>query len=490
MTRRVTTILPRLRTIDPRHTPGEKATGLDARGLHLLWVMRSPIFVRNHEAVLRVLAERGHTVHVAFEREKEDVEDQTALIMRLIEEYPTITMGSAPVMKGLRALLHRRARSGIDYLRYFQPAYRDADALRRRAAIHAPPGMPLLEGTLRRRSGFRRRVARALTAAGRLPVPDGRMKSLLDAQRPDVLIVTPLMHFGSPQPDYVRLGRQRGVPTALVTFSWDNFTNKTLMHEVPDLVTVWNSIQASEAKQHHGVPNERIEITGAPAYDHWFTWRPYRDRREFCSAIGLDPGRPYLLYACSSRFIAPDEPSWVSEWLSALRSAPAPLRDAGVVVRPHPLNAEVWRGRALEAAGRLVVFPSAGADPTDDRARADYFDSIFHAAAVVGVNTSALVESAILGRSTYTVRTDRYRATQEGTLHFHHLRSDRDGPVHLARTLDEHVAQLGAAVRDDTEELVRLKAFVRRFVRPNGLDEPAAPRVAAALEAVAARRVS
>ena len=33
-----------------------------------------------------------------------------------------------------------------------------------------------------------------------------------------------------------------------------------------------------------------------------------------------------------------------------------------------------------------------------DRSKADYFDSVAHADAVVGVNTSALIESAIVDR--------------------------------------------------------------------------------------------
>ena len=34
---------------------------------------------------------------------------------------------------------------------------------------------------------------------------------------------------------------------------------------------------------------------------------------------------------------------------------------------------------------------------------ADYYDSMFHSVAVVGVNTSALIESGIVGRPVFTV---------------------------------------------------------------------------------------
>ena len=44
-----------------------------------------------------------------------------------------------------------------------------------------------------------------------------------------------------------------------------------------------------------------------------------------------------------------------------------------------------------------------GSNPIDPESRDDYFDSVYHAAAVVGLNTSALIELAIVDRPVYTV---------------------------------------------------------------------------------------
>ena len=52
--------------------------------------------------------------------------------------------------------------------------------------------------------------------------------------------------------------------------SWDHLTTKGLIHEVPDRVLVWNEAQKQEAIALHGVPAERVLVTGAQAYDHWF----------------------------------------------------------------------------------------------------------------------------------------------------------------------------------------------------------------------------
>ena len=69
---------------------------------------------------------------------------------------------------------------------------------------------------------------------------------------------------------------------------------------------------------------------------------------------------------------------------------------------------------------------------------------MYHTEAVVGVNTSAMIESGIVGRPVYTVQAEEFAATQEGTLHFQHLKNVDGGLLHLAANLDEHT---GAARR-------------------------------------------
>src|SRR5207245_1818109 len=146
-----------------------------------------------------------------------------------------------------------------------------------------------------------------------------------------------------------------------------------------------------------------------------------RSRDTFCAELGLDPARPLLLYACSSKFIAPDEIRTVRRWIDRVRAARDPLlREASIVVRPHPANPQPWAQEGIEERGRTIVWPPRGAKPTATQAKRDYYDSLFHAAAVVGINTSALVESAIVGRPAYTLLEPELQGAQEGTLHFAH----------------------------------------------------------------------
>ena len=112
------------------------------------------------------------------------------------------------------------------------------------------------------------------------------------------------------------------------------------------------------------------------------------------------------------------------------------------------------------------------------------YDTVYHSAAVVGLNTSAEIEAAIVGRPVFTI-VDRNAAGQQGTLHFHYLLRSQGGHVELASDFDEHRTQLSAALSGRGDRS-RIEAFVRRFVRPKGLDVPVAPIVADALEALGA----
>ena len=306
----------------------------------------------------------------------------------------------------------------------------------------------------------------------------------LGADRPDLVLVTPLLYFGSRQGEYVRGARRLGICSVLCVGSWDHLATKGLIHAVPDRVIVWNDAQREELRTIHGIGPERVAVTGASAYDHWFVTTPSVARETFCEKTRLRPDRPYLLYLCSSPFITPHEVGFVERWVAGIRASRVPeLREVGILVRPHPQNVEQWAGVDLSRLGNASVFPRGGANPVDREAPAEYFDSMFYSAAVVGVNTSALIESGIVGRMVYTVLDEEFASTQEGTLHFRHLQSVNGGLLHVARALPEHYTQLADLLTGRTAIDDRARRFVEAFIRPRGIDVPAAEVFADAIGA-------
>ena len=457
--------------------------------MNVLFFMRSTVYVRNFESTLRLLAERGHEVEVVAEPHR--LLDPTNLIGRLSKELSNIRHTPPPApLSGGWVPVGVHLRSALDYLRYLRPNYDRAPKLRQRAEKKAPE---FVLAALRR-PGMKSRAGLALLrwvirCCDRALPTDPVFDAFIAERQPDLVIVTPLIETGSPQSAYLRSARSLGIRTCLSVYSWDNLTNKGLIHDPLDLVTVWNPMMKDEAVSLHRVPAGRVVVTGSAPYDHWFTWTPRTTRAAFCERSGLAADRPFIVYLCSSKFIAPEERPFVTRWVQQIRAASPALRDVGVLIRPHPQNVAAWRGADLSDLGNVVVWPREGANPVDADSRADYFDSLYHGAAVVGINTSAQIESAVVGRGVYTILAPEFRDTQDGTLHFHHLTGVNGGLLQVAADMDEHVAQLEAGLADPDAAAAKGRRFVEAFVRPHGMASPATPRLVAALEQTAMRGV-
>jgi hypothetical protein len=234
----------------------------------------------------------------------------------------------------------------------------------------------------------------------------------------------------------------------------------------------------------HGIPAERIVVTGAQLYDQWFAMRPSSSREKFCAGRGLDPARPIVLYMCSSAFICPNEVGFVRRWLAAIRAHSDPaVRSINVVIRPHPAHGMQWFGVSLSEYENAIIWPPTGAAPLDEERKRDYFDNLFHAACVVGINTSGFLEASIIGRRTLTVRPAEFPQSQEGTLHFRYLVSA--GIVAMTEELSAHLAQLAALLRGHNESDPQVRRFVEEFLRPHGMATPCTPILTVALERLA-----
>lgn len=464
------------------------------RPVRALFLMSHAGYTRNFESTIRGLADRGHATTIAVDRVKGGAgSDTSSLLDAVVREYAEVSSVQTPRITAEAQEwldLARGARLGLDCLRYLEPPFHETPKLTARAFKRLQGPLRLaVERARTSPASYRESLRRALSAVhdGIPPLP--LYVDFVRDQRPDVVLLTPLLELGSNQHEQMRAARALGVPVVLLVHSWDNLTTKGFVRLAPDLVAVWNDAQRREAVELHGIDPARVIVTGAPAWDHWFDWQPSTTREEFCAKLGLDSGVPFVVYLGSSAFIAPAEADAVLEWVQGIREATIPeLRDVGIVVRPHPTNpvlGEEPAQRALEARDDVVLYPRDGQNPTDRESRQDYFDSLFHSAAVVGVNTSAFLESAIVGHPAHTILSPDYRETQKGTVHFRHLTDDADGLLHVAVSARQHAEQLHASISGAPEAAARSRHFVEVFIRPAGRDVAATPALLEAIEQTA-----
>lgn len=436
-------------------------------------------YFRNFESVIRELAARGHHVHLAAD--EPEALGGRELAERLAQAYPDlITWDFAPSLEEEPWFeTARKLRHGLDYARALLPLYASTPKLRLRARERAPrivraaaqvPGI----GPVATR--------KALIRIERLLPTSQRLVEYLQRHAPDVVVLTSLTYSRSQQIDMLKAARALHIPSAAAIMSWDHLSSKALVHLVPDKVIVWNEVQKREAIDMHGVPPERIVLTGAQCYDQWFTRTPARTREEFCRAIGLRSDRPFVLWVHSALSPTPEppEPVLVMRWIEALRASADPqLCELGVLVRPHPERLKEWAGFDVTGYENVAFH---GRNPIDAAAKTDYFDSLCHCSAVVGLVTSAFLEAAVVGRPVLTFMLPEYRMHQQEMLHFRYLLDVEGGLLHTAPDIPAHLQQLKAALTLGGARDERNARFLGAFVRPAGLDREATPLFVEAVE--------
>lgn len=435
--------------------------------MKFFFVMRHAMYMRNFESLIAELCGRGHHVTVGYMTAPEGVHDAQSRRMR--QEVPGFDFIYAPTRAGIFLVFAKGIRSTRDYMRYLHPRYKHAQKLVARAGARLPwPFRAFLNLPFVDSEAFRSSLDALLRRLERMLPADKKVLSAIAETRPDILLVSPLVDLGSGELDYLKAAKTMGIPVGLCVASWDNLTTKGLIQMPPDFVCVWNEAMKSEAVELHRIEPVKVFVTGAPLYDHWFGKQPGYSREEFLGRVGLPPSRPVLAYLCSSGFIASEETEFVKRWIRALRSGGNEiLSSASILIRPHPANAKQWQDAEFRDFENVAIWPRAGSHPIDDGSKNDYFDTIHHSEAVVGINTSAFIEAGIIGRPCLTILDPVFRLTQTGTLHFRHI--SEGGLLYVAAGFPEHMAQIGGLLSGKDPDVAKRRHFLESFIRPQGI---------------------
>ena len=438
--------------------------------MKILFLIGATSRIRNFHDALTILADGGDEIQLTGRLRKGSFELPKSV------QHPRITGRVNPTQRsdGWKDVVDL-LRGARDYVRYFDPRYASATRLVRRAYEIAPTQWVLF---CERNPWVKRHwatVSRALALCEELIPPDPAFVQFIREERPDLVLVTPLVTFESYQTDYVKAAHALGVPIAFIPFSWDNLTNKGLIRIHPDRVLVWNDLQRREAIELHGCAPGDVVVTGAARFDDFFARTPSVSRGAFCVEFGFDPACPTILYLGSSQLTGPNEMELVRRWMESIRGAADPLvRDANILFRPHPALRNSYLSVDYSDLPRVGVSLNAsrGADQ-------DLYDSLYHAHAAVGLNTSAMLEAAIVGRPVHTLVIPGFDEGQIGTMHFHYLVEAYGGLATVARDFDEHLRQLAGSLTGTPVVSTRSRDFAGQFLRPLGIDRPVSPLLAA-----------
>jgi hypothetical protein len=463
--------------------------------MRILFFADRPGGAQRYSTVLAELVGRGHEVRLALSPKKTNLGRRTLQGLGVREYAPQRSR-----CDGWRSIAWM-VRAIADLARYAHPRYQQAPVLRDRMRKKVVGRLEKWDEFDPLTRWFALRVARrvaatadaelaertiASTARLEAAIPTSRRISrYIRKQRPDVVLVSPVVRAGSDQVEFLKSARKLGIPAATLIPTWDSLTNKGLLKLIPERVFVWNELQRREAIELHGALPERVVATGAHVFDHWFDRQPTSSRDTFMRRLGFEPSSPYVLFLGSSPFVSRrphKEVRFLQRWIKELRaSTDEALQQVGVVIRPHPMAR--WHPEEFDDCPKVVVWPPRPARAISAEQQAIFFDTVFHSAAVVGINTTAMIEAAIIGKSVLTILEPSF--AQETTLHFHHLLEENGGFLHVASSLPEHTRQLGGVLRQDALDAERRQRFVDDFVRPPDKTRPATVILADEIEKLA-----
>lgn len=454
--------------------------------MKILFVGRSIYHFSYYESLIKSLCERGHVVNALFDEQWSKSQPHESLKSYEKRDYKSFTRGWSKRRTGLTRNLLLGMRELRSYSSYLQRP-EQSDFYLNRWRNYLPSNIQTLVAKPWIKSILASRIMSKLFYLFESAYPiDKEIVKDIQTIDPDLIIVSPGNMRFDDEIEYVKAARSMSIPSAILVLSWDNLTTKGLFHVKPDLLLCWNQAHAVEAAEIHKIPADQIVQIGSTFFDKWFQSDQLKmARTEFCMRVGLKSARPFFLYLGSSANIAADESWLVEEVWRAMRSHPDPkVANSRLLVRPHPANAKNYR--RLEGLDGLTVWPKTGTLPESDEAQSDFVNSALHAVAAMGINTSGMIDTIILGHPCIALVVEEYTKTQNEAVHFGHLY--RSGAIDIAKGSVACVQAMANLLSGIDTKSTEREAFVKAFIRPCGLQHAAGDLGAMALELLGKRK--
>jgi hypothetical protein len=232
--------------------------------------------------------------------------------------------------------------------------------------------------------------------SGRRYVPSAlvrRMRTDCDA----VVLTNPQTHASTP---FLAAARRLKLPTVGYIASWDHPVGKGVVSPYLDSYIVQNRTMVEDLRRFHGIPGERVVVTGWPQTDLYHRRRSATRYRELLTRLGLPPDRPVVLYAGNAPHNMPYEPNLVArlvEWWGASAAG----ERFSLLFRPHPYDEQA--GERFRAA---VGHPGAAVQPRSWTDVEDLATLLQHVDCVVANAGTIMLEALANDRPTVCVTFD------------------------------------------------------------------------------------
>ncbi|TSC84166.1 MAG: hypothetical protein G01um101417_322 [Parcubacteria group bacterium Gr01-1014_17] len=443
----------------------------------ILFFVKSLRFLRYFKSVVEALLRRGFAVHIVFDSEKYEEPSDNSL-EQFKKEHPLFSWENGPLRtdRWARFIIACRNIRNYAFLVRIRAVKRHTDRMFQYLPVSLRKSiarMPFLRFVIALRP-----VDFFLSLCEYMVPPDISITNYIRAARPSAILVS-YRNFPctSPDIDYLKSARKLRIPAATITPSWDNLTTKSLIQVKPDAVLVWNEEHAHSVHRYHHIPKETIKIVGAPQFDAWFERRvPFQIRERFIDSYGLDPNRKFLLYI-SSASAGRRNPNAIHLLREACNASTDPLvRTIHILVRPYP-GYEGFSAVGNIFGVTVLPAPAEGRRTLQDDAL--FYDSIFHSFAVIALDSAAFFDVMAVGRPGIVYR-DAHFSDIQSAEHFSALMGR--GALYEANSGYRFTSLVSRLLAGKDEFAARRAEYLKRFIRPRGIERSAGEAVADEVE--------
>lgn len=420
--------------------------------------------------IVRELYRRGHKIVIVIEQDKESPVSDDAF-QKAQSDLPNLRIETLIKRKILRKVV-RTLREILNYAHILNNEEKRPWDAAKWARFFEPAVWKVVSSRFGKKALKKRLVQKMLRSLERMIPVAPEIKLHLQCLKPDLVIAMPLISGDSREGEYVQAASALRIPAIFSMFSWDNLSTKGTFHCKPDFYIVWNEPLAQELITMHGIAPGKIHITGAPRFDRLgHGGGDYiLPHEEFCRIARVDPNKKFILYVASTFILDSQYRKSAGEEQLILRIADVLQKsretaDLQILVRPHPQNAGIIPPLQNANQSNLSVYPPVGELPDTEEKRRIFYNSIFHSVAVVGVNTTAFLETSVIDRPCITVVEEIASATHQ-LPHFHHL-TDAEF-LETAHQVEELTKILGRILQGVDANAEQRRNFVSNFIRPAG----------------------
>jgi CDP-glycerol glycerophosphotransferase (TagB/SpsB family) len=153
---------------------------------------------------------------------------------------------------------------------------------------------------------------------------------------------------------FLTAARRLGIPVVGYVASWDHTVGKGVVSPYLDRYIVQNETMRDDLVRYHGIDPTRIVVTGWPQTDVYHRRRSREEYEALLSRLGLDPGRPVVLFAGNTPTNSPYEGNLVARSVSWWEESGARDRFS-MIFRPHPRDNRVQERFAVAKRRRGIA---------------------------------------------------------------------------------------------------------------------------------------